>query len=449
MDSLAAVILAAGQGTRMKSRLPKVLHPIAGRPMVCHALAAARALGAGRRVVVVSPGEAAVAEVVRRFDPEARIVEQREPLGTGHALRCAEPALAGFGGDVLMLYADVPLVRSETLAGLVAARRARPGVALAVLGMRPAAPGAYGRLVLDAEGGLACIVEARDATEAERAIGFCNSGLIAADAAVLWRLLGAVGTANAKGEYYATDIVALARAEGLGAVAVEAAADEVVGVNDKAELARAEAAMQARLRAQALEAGVTLSDPATVWLSADTVLGRDVSIGPDVFFGPGVVIGDGVEIRAFSHLEGATVEAGATIGPFARLRPGTLIGAGARVGNFVEVKAATLGPGAKLNHLSYVGDAEIGAGANIGAGTITCNYDGFAKSRTEIGPGAFIGSNSALVAPIRIGAGAVVGAGSTIVEDVPDDAIAVARGEQKVRPGAAAKRRAKRKSAEG
>ncbi len=444
MNRLAAVILAAGQGTRMKSRLPKVLHPIASRPMVCHALAAALALGASRRVVVVGAGDDAVRGTVLAFDPEAKVVEQKERLGTGHAMRCAEAPLKDFDGDVVMLYGDVPLVEKATLERLIAARRAKPGIALAVLGMRPATPGAYGRLVIDATGALARIVEAKDATPDELAIDFCNAGLLVAEARALWRLLAQVKNNNAKGEYYAPDIVALARAEGLGVVAVETAASEVTGVNDKTELAEAEALMQARLRARALQAGVTLSDPSTVWFAADTVLGADVSIGPNVMFGPGVSIGDGVEIKAFSVLEGARIEAGAVIGPFARLRPGTRIGEGAHVGNFVELKAATLGKGAKANHLSYVGDAQIGANANIGAGTITCNFDGFTKSKTEIGAGAFIGSNSALVAPVKIGAGAVIGAGSTITEDVPPDAIAVARGRQVVRAGAAAKRRNKR-----
>jgi bifunctional UDP-N-acetylglucosamine pyrophosphorylase/glucosamine-1-phosphate N-acetyltransferase len=449
MDSLATVILAAGQGTRMKSRLPKVLHPIAGRPMVGHALAAAQALGAARRVVVIGAGDEAVRRAVLAFDPKAKVVEQKERLGTGHAMRCAEPALKGFAGDVVMLYGDVPLIEPATLERLVGARRAKPGTAIAVLGMRPKVPGAYGRLVIDATGELARIVEARDATPDELSIGYCNAGLLAAEAVALWRLLAKVTNDNAKHEYYASDIVALARAEGLGVSAIEASADEVIGVNDRAELAHAEALMQARLRARALAAGVMLTDPSTVWFAADTALGRDVSIGPNVFFGPGVSVGDGVEIRAFSHLEGARIEAGAVIGPFARLRPGSRIGEGAHVGNFVELKAATLGPGAKANHLSYVGDAEVGAGANIGAGTITCNYDGFTKSKTEIGAGAFIGSNSALVAPVTIGAGAVIGAGSTITEDVPADAVAVARGQQVTKPGAAAKRRARRKPKEG
>ena len=444
MDRLAAVILAAGQGTRMKSRLPKVLHPVAARPMVCHALAAALALGASQRVVVVGAGDDAVRRAVLEFDPAAKVVEQKERLGTGHAMRCAEAPLKGFEGDVVMLYGDVPLVEPVTLERLVTARRAKPGIAIAVLGMRPETPGAYGRLVIDATGALARIVEAKDATPDELAIDYCNAGPLAAEANPLWRLLALVKNTNAKHEYYAPDIVALARAEGFGVVAVETAASEVAGVNDKAELAHAEAQIQARLRARALEAGVTLTDPLSVWFAADTSLGKDVSIGPNVVFGPGVKLGDGVEIRAFSHLEGARVEAGAIIGPFARLRPGSVIGEGAHVGNFVELKAAMLGPGAKANHLSYIGDAEVGANANIGAGTITCNYDGFTKSKTDIGAGAFIGSNSALVAPVKIGAGAVIGAGSTITEDVPADAIAVARGKQVTRSGAAAKRRNKR-----
>ena len=449
LERLAAVILAAGQGTRMKSTLPKVLHPIAGRPMVCHALAVAEALGASPRVVVVGPGDGQTRAAVQAFDPEAIMVEQAERLGTGHALRCAEAPLKNFVGDVLMLCADVPLVTAATLARLVEARRSRPKLAVAFLGMRPPEPGAYGRLIVDAGGGLARIVEAKDATPEELSIDFCNAGLLAADSAVLWRLLAALKNDNAKHEYYVTDIVALARREGFGAIAVEAEANEVVGVNDKAELARAEALYQARRRAEMLDAGVTLSDPATVWLAADTTIGRDVTVGQNVVFGPGVVIGDGVEIKPFCHLEGVRIEAGATIGPYARLRPGSVVGPKAHVGNFVELKAATLEDGAKANHLSYIGDARVGAGANIGAGTITCNYDGFTKSKTDIGAGAFIGSNAALVAPVKIGDGAVVGAGSTIIHDVPADAIAVARGEQIVKPGAAAQRRQRRIKKEG
>ncbi len=425
----AAIILAAGLGTRMRSALPKALHPIAGRPMLRHLLATCEQVFE-RIVVVVGPDMPALE---RAAAPHATVV-QAERLGTGHAALQASAALAGFAGDAAVLYADNPLITAATIEALLRRRR-QAEAALALLAMRPADPARYGRVVQGAGGGIERIVEWADATEAERAIGLCNAGVVSAPAADLFRWLREVRNDNAKGEYYLTDIVALARAEGGRVVAEEAAEAELAGANSRAELALLEAQVQARLRAAAMEGGATLTAPETVFLAWDTRLGQDVSIGPNVVFGPGVAVEDGVEIRAFSHLEGCIVRRGAVIGPFARLRPGTEIGRQAHVGNFVELKAASLGEGAKANHLSYLGDASIGAGANIGAGTITCNYDGVAKHRTEIGDGAFIGSDTALVAPVRIGARALVAAGSVITEDVPADALAIARGRQATKPG--------------
>ena len=429
---VAVIILAAGQGTRMNSDLPKVLHPLASAPLLAHALAAARALDPERTVLVVGHGGDAVAEVARGIDPDIRIVRQTEQLGTAHAVRQAEPELAGFAGDAIVLYADTPLVRSETLAAMLEARD--EGASVVVLGFEARVPGSYGRLVV-ADGTLEAIVEAKDATPGQLDIRLCNSGLMAADAATLFSLLSEVGNDNAKAEYYLTDVVALARARGLAAAAIACDEAETLGVNSRADLAEAEAAFQARARAEALDNGVTLTDPATVWFALDTCIGRDVVVGPNVFFGPEVTVETGATIHAFCHLEGCHVSRGARIGPFARLRPGAEIAEDAHIGNFVEVKNAIVEEGAKANHLTYIGDARVGAGANIGAGTITCNYDGVFKHRTEIGRGAFIGSNSALVAPVRIGDRALVGAGSVITADVPDDALAVGRGKQMTRPG--------------
>jgi len=428
----------------MRSVLPKVLHPLAGRPMLAHVLANAGALAPERVVLVAAPGLEGAAAGLEDAGVAVECVVQAEPLGTAHAVAETRPLLEGFEGDVLVLYADTPLVRGETMARLVQARRETRGAAAAVLGFRPADPAAYGRLILGPDRTLERIVEYAEAGETERAVTLCNAGMMAVDGRRLFPLLDAIGNDNAKGEYYLTDLPALVAAEGGVTAVAEAPADEVMGINDRAELARAERIMQERLRHAAMTGGATLTDPATVWLSADTRIGRDVTIGPNVAIGPGVTIEDGVEIRPFSHLEGVRVRARAVIGPFARLRPGSDVGEGARVGNFVEIKSATVAQGAKINHLSYVGDAGVGAGANIGAGTITCNYDGHTKSRTEIGEGAFIGSNTALVAPVSVGPGAVVGAGSVITEDVEADAIAVARGEQRARKGAAARRRARR-----
>jgi bifunctional UDP-N-acetylglucosamine pyrophosphorylase/glucosamine-1-phosphate N-acetyltransferase len=430
---VAAILLAAGQGTRMQSDLPKVLHPLGSAPLIAHALATARALAPERTVVVVGHGADAVADAARAIDEAVAVVVQPEQKGTGHAVLQAVPALEGFEGDALVLYGVTPLVRPETLAAMIDARAA--GADLVVLGFEAADPGGYGRLILEADGTLRAIVEARDATAEERAITLCNSGILAADLATLAALLAEVRPDNAKAEYYLTDVVALARARGLVARAITCPEVETLGVNSRADLAAAEAAFQARARAEALDNGVTLTDPATVWFALDTVTGRDVSIGPNVVFGPEVTVESGATIHAFCHLAGCHVSRGAIIGPFARLRPGAEIAEDAHIGNFVEVKNAIVEEGAKANHLSYIGDARVGRGANIGAGTITCNYDGVFKHRTEIGERAFIGSNSALVAPVTVGDGALVAAGSVIVADVPAGALALARGRQETKPG--------------
>ena len=446
-SGLAAIVLAAGLGTRMRSARPKVVHEVGGRALVGHVVAALAQLRPERVALVIGP-EPAMAEVVEAASDAAPglalvAVEQRERRGTGHAARETRKALAGFRGTVLVLVGDAPLVTAATLRRLVAAhRRRRAGVT--VLGFRPADPTPYGRLVTGARDALEAIVEARDADAATRRIGLCNSGMIAVDAKLLFDLLARLRPANAQRELYLTDIVAIARRRGLACLAVEADGRELIAVNSRAELAGAEAEFQRRARAAAMRGGATLVAPESVFFAHDTSLGRDVVVGPDVVFGPGVAVGDGAEIRAFSHLEGCVVAAGATIGPFARIRPGSLIGEGARVGNFVEVKAALVGRGAKLNHLTYIGDARIGDMANIGAGTITCNYDGFGKYVTEIGARAFIGSDVSLVAPVRVGDGAYVATGSVVTEDVPGDALAVARARQTTKPGWAAKFRARR-----
>jgi len=428
--NIAVVVLAAGKGTRMKSDLHKVLHPIAGRPMLLHLLASAATLSPERTVVVTGAGREQVEAAVTPLG--AKIAVQREQLGTGHAVMQAREALAGFTGDVLILYGDVPLVRAETMRAMIERLDAADAPAVVVLGFRPADAGAYGRLIV-AEGGdrLEKIVEFKDADAAERAVTLCNSGLMAARGELLFDLLAELGNDNAAGEYYLTDVVELSGA----AVVVEASAAEVTGVNSRGELAAVEAMWQQARRAQAMANGATLIAPETVWFAHDTRLGRDVTIEPNVVFGPGVSVADGATIHAFSHLEGATVGAGADVGPYARLRPGAVLAEQAKVGNFVEIKKANVGVGAKVNHLSYIGDAEVGARANIGAGTITCNYDGFFKYRTVIGEGAFVGSNSALVAPVTVGAGAIVGAGSVVVRDVTADSLAVARGRQEERGG--------------
>lgn len=430
---IAAVILAAGQGTRMKSDTHKVLHPIAGRPMLHHLLASVDRLHPAEKVVVVGAGREQIeASLAGRG---AKFAVQTEQLGTGHAVQQAEAALAEFSGDVLILYGDVPLVSDATMRAMIERLHATDAPAAVVLGFRPADPAAYGRIVADKAGRIAKMVEFKDASAEERAINLCNSGLMAVRADDLFALLARVGNDNAAGEYYLPDIVMLAIADGRPSAVIEGEAWEVAGVNSRAELAAVEAAWQQRRRAEAMAAGVTLTAPETVWFAHDTVLGRDVTIGPNVVFGPGVHVADRVKIHAFSHIEGATVGMGAEVGPYARLRPGAVLGEKSKVGNFVEVKKATLGAGAKASHLTYLGDADIGANANIGAGTITCNYDGFFKYRTEIGAGAFIGSNSALVAPVKIGDGAIVAAGSVVTRDVAADDLAVARGSQEARPG--------------
>jgi bifunctional UDP-N-acetylglucosamine pyrophosphorylase/glucosamine-1-phosphate N-acetyltransferase len=433
----AAIILAAGKGTRMKSDLHKVLHPIGGRPMIEHLLETVEGLGAERIVLVVGD---------RREQLEAALsgrgvhfALQEPQLGTAHAVMQAEAALAGFDGDVLLLSGDVPFVAAETMRHMLEALHAEPPPAAVVLGFRPDEPGAYGRVLADGNGRILKMVEHKDASEEERACRLCNSNLFAVRSADLWPLLARVRNDNAQREYYLPDIVMVAAADGRDSLVVEGEAAEAIGPNSRADFALAELQWQERRRREAMAQGATLIAPETVWFSFDTRIGRDVTIEPNVFFGPGVIVADDVRIRAFSHIEGASIAAGAEIGPYARLRPGAEIGEKAKVGNFVEVKKARLGRGAKANHLSYVGDADVGEGANVGAGTITCNYDGFFKYRTVIGPGAFIGSNSALVAPVEIGAGAIVGAGSVVTGDVEADALALARGTQQTKPGWAAR----------
>ena len=439
-DKTAAIVLAAGLGTRMESRLPKVLHPLAGRPMIGHLMETLAGMDLERIVVVVGDDMEAVAEAVA---PHPTVV-QKERLGTGHAVRTACEALDGFDGTVVVLYADAPLISPQTLMRTIEARRAAPRPAVVVLGFRPADPGPYGRLIMGADGTLQAIVEAGDATPGQGAIALCNAGVMAIDGRPLPGLLARIGTDNAKGEVYLTDIVAMARGDGLTCAVVEGDEAELIGVNSRADLARAEAVVQQRLRAAAMAGGATLADPETVYFSHDTRLGRDVTVGPHVVFGPGVAVGDDVEIRAFCHIEGARIAAGARIGPFARLRPGADIAAEAHIGNFVEIKNATVETGAKINHLAYVGDSRVGAKANVGAGTITCNYDGFAKHHTDIGAGAFIGSNTALVAPVTVGDGAIVGAGSVITGDVAADALALTRADQEELKGWAKRFRGRR-----
>ncbi|MGP7796037.1 bifunctional UDP-N-acetylglucosamine diphosphorylase/glucosamine-1-phosphate N-acetyltransferase GlmU [Sphingomonas sp. CLY1604] len=434
---IAVIILAAGKGTRMKSDLHKVLHPIAGRPMLLHLIDSLNRAGATRRVVVVGASGEQVEAAVAATGVE--IAWQREQLGTAHAALQAKASLADFDGVAIVCFGDTPLLATDTVARLAARLEAPDAPTVAVLGFRPADARAYGRIVASADGTIAKMVEFKDASAEERAVDLCNSGVTAVRTRDLWRLLEAVGNDNAAGEYYLPDVVTLAIAEGGRAVAIETGEDEVAGINSRGELAAVEAGWQAARRLAAMADGATLIAPETVWFSHDTVVGRDVTIAPNVVFGPGVAIADGAVIHAFSHIEGATIGAGAEVGPYARLRPGAALGEGAKVGNFVEVKKASVGAGAKVNHLSYIGDADVGAKANIGAGTITCNYDGFFKYRTTIGAGAFVGSNSALVAPVAIGAGAIVAAGSVVTQDVPADALALVRPAQVAKPGWAAR----------
>lgn len=445
MQGLRTIVLAAGKGTRMQSTLPKVLHAIAGRPMVGHVLAAARAAGPGATCLVVGPGMEAVAEAARAEDQALDVFVQDEQRGTAHAVLAARRVIEEHKGHVLVLYGDTPLITGETLQRLRGALDA--GAAVAVLGFHAADPTGYGRLVTGEGGQLLAIREDKDASASERQIGFCNSGVMAFRCPDLAGLLGRITCDNAKGEYYLTDAVEIARRDGLSAAAIACSEAEVMGVNSRDQLAVAEALWQQSRRQAVMLAGATLIAPQTVWFSHDTRIGRDVVIEPNVFFGPGVTVDDDVVIKANCHIqgfdgksrEGVRIRRGAVIGPFARLRPGAFIGSEVHIGNFVEVKAATLEAGAKANHLAYIGDGHVGPGANIGAGTIFCNYDGFAKHRTEIGAGAFIGSNAALVAPVSIGDGAYVASGSVITRNVTADALAITRPEQSERPGWAAK----------
>lgn len=428
---VALIVLAAGQGSRMQSDLPKVLHLLGGVPLVGHALAAGRSLDPEEVIVIAGHGADLVKKALAKLDRDARIALQEEQLGTAHAVRQALPLLEGFEGRVIVLYGDTPFIGPETLDLL----SAHPSDVV-VLGFEAADPGRYGRLVTGPDG-LERIVEYKDADAATRAIRLVNSGVLAADAATLRKFLPRIDNRNAAGEYYLTDLPGLARGAGLRVDVVTCDESETLGINTRAELALAEAAFQARARAQALEDGVTLSDPATVWFALDTVIGRDAVIGQNVVFGPGVTVESGAEILPFCHLEGCHVSSGATVGPFARLRPGAELGGDVHVGNFVEIKNSVLDEGVKVGHLTYLGDAHIGEATNIGAGTITCNYDGVGKHRTEIGAHAFIGSDTMLVAPVRVGARAMTGSGSVITEDVPDDALALGRAKQVTKPGLA------------
>ncbi|WP_373353077.1 bifunctional UDP-N-acetylglucosamine diphosphorylase/glucosamine-1-phosphate N-acetyltransferase GlmU [Pseudoroseicyclus sp. CXY001] len=427
------IILAAGQGSRMASDTAKVLHELAGFPLIAHALRAAEALEPARIIVVTGHEADAVEAAVAELAPEAICVRQEEQLGTGHAVLQAAPALAGAEGQAFVLYGDTPFLRPGTLLAM-----AEAPADFTVLGFEASPEARYGRLVTEGDV-LERIVEWKDADEATRAVTLMNSGVLRGDVQVMLELLAEVGNDNAAGEYYLTDLPALARARGLTTRVTRCAEDETLGINTRAELASAEAAFQARARAEALETGVTLTAPETVHFAMDTVIGRDALVEPHVVFGPGVTVESGARIRAFSHLEGAHVSRGAVVGPYARLRPGAELAEHVHVGNFVEVKNAQIAEGAKVNHLSYIGDAEIGAKTNVGAGTITCNYDGVFKHRTSIGAGAFIGSNTMLVAPVRVGDGAFTATGSVITEDVEPGALAIARARQVAKPGLATK----------
>jgi bifunctional UDP-N-acetylglucosamine pyrophosphorylase/glucosamine-1-phosphate N-acetyltransferase len=430
-QELAVVVLAAGKGTRMKSDLHKVLHPIAGHPMLLHLLASLTELEPARQVIVAGDRREQIEAALAGSGAE--VVVQDPQLGTAHAALQARGALSAFEGDVLICFGDVPFLSAATV------RRLRAGLGgstiVAVLGFRPADTAAYGRIIAEGDGTVSKMVEHKDASTEERAVTLCNAGVLVAHSRNLWALLEAVGNDNAAGEYYLPDVATNAIARGARVAVVETGEDEVMGINSRAELAEAEARWQAQRRRRALDEGATLIAPETVWFAWDTVLGRDVLVEPNVYFGPGVSVADGVKIRANCHIEGASIASGCEVGPFARLRPGTRLEEKAKIGNFVEVKKSVMGPGAKANHLSYIGDAEVGAGANIGAGTITCNYDGYFKYKTVIGERAFIGSNSALVAPVKIGADAIVGAGSAVTRDVAAGELRIVRAEQLVKPG--------------
>jgi bifunctional UDP-N-acetylglucosamine pyrophosphorylase/glucosamine-1-phosphate N-acetyltransferase len=431
--SVSLIILAAGKGTRMNSDLPKVLHPLGAAPLLHHALQAGQALDPDRVVVVAGHGAALVEKSALAFDAGVEVVMQADQLGTGHAVAQAAPLLADVMGDVIVLYGDTPFVRVETLQAMLDARAQH---SIVVLGFEAASPGRYGRLVMQGDM-LERIVEHKDATDEEHRITLCNSGVICADASILFDLVSQIDNTNAATEYYLTDIIALARNAGLSAGVVLCPEAETLGINTRAELSLAEAAFQARMRAEAMENGVTLADPATTYFSLDTVIGRDTTIGPNVVFGPRVTIESNAEIKAFCHLEGCHISRGAVVGPFARLRPGAELAEDVHVGNFVEIKNAVLEEGVKVGHLSYIGDAHVGEHTNIGAGTITCNYDGVNKHRTTIGPRTFIGSNTMLVAPVRVGRDAMTASGSVITVDVPAEALAIARTKQENKPGLA------------
>lgn len=431
----AVVILAAGRGTRMLSDLPKVLHQVGHAPLLHHAMDSASAIEPDQIVVVIGHGGEAVAAAALDHTADAVIVTQEEQLGTGHAVDQAREVLADFEGDLIVLFGDTPFVRADTLRAVMDARS--EGAEVVVLGFDAADPGRYGRLKTGPDGSLEAIVEAKDASPEELSITLCNSGIMAASARAMFTMISRTNSENASGEYYLTDIVGEARKAGIKAAVITCSEEETLGVNSRADLAAAERVFQTRKRAELLTSGVTITAPDTVFFARDTHVGRDVTIEPNVVFGPGVTVESGAQIRAFSHLEGCHVSQQATVGPYARLRPGAEIGDGARVGNFVEIKEAQIGEGAKVNHLSYVGDADVGEDANIGAGTITCNYDGVFKHRTEIGARAFIGSNTALVAPVRVGADALTGSGSVITDDVPDEALAISRAKQANKPNLA------------
>ena len=439
-DRTIAIVLAAGLGTRMGSELPKVLHPLARRPMLSHVFDTLSKVFPDRTILVTGPDKDAIREIVLGHSLNPKIVIQKQRLGTAHAVITATKYFEGEKGTVLVIYGDTPLLTLDTIENLISARQTDADPAVVVLGFRSEKAGDYGRLILNNDGNLEKIVEANDATPSELKTQLCNSGVMAIDARLLPSLLQKVTNDNVKGEYYLTDVVELAIAEGRSCAVIEGVEEEVIGINSKLDLAEAEAIVQERLRRNALSNGVTILDPSTVYFSWDTILGKNVTINPNVIFGPGVTIGDDVEIHSFSHLEGAKVSSGSIIGPFARLRPGADIGRNAHIGNFVEVKNSAISDGVKANHLSYIGDARVGQNANIGAGTITCNYDGNKKSITQIGKGAFIGSNTALVAPVTIGKGAVTGAGSVITKDVEENALALNRGTQNVVSGWATRR---------
>ena len=431
-SALAVVVLAAGQGTRMKSALPKVLHGIGGRPMLGHVLAVAKAMNAQRMVVVTAPAAEQVAELSRQWGADS-VVQERQ-LGTGHAVLAAEARLKDFDGDLLVLYGDTPLLTAQTLGRLVA--KLGEGADIAALGFRAADPTGYGRMIADGDT-LSRIVEHKDAGAVERKIDLCFAGMLAGKAKLIFDLLHGVGNNNSQGEFYLPDVIAGARARNLRCAVVEGSEDEMLGVNSRAQLADAEAAFQKRRARELMDAGVSFADPHTVHLSADTRIEPDAMIGPYVLFGPGVTVRSGAEIRAFCHIEGADIGSGAIVGPFARLRPGAVLERNVHIGNFVEVKNAKLEAGAKANHLTYIGDARVGAGTNVGAGTITCNYDGAAKHFTDIGAGVFLGTHSTLVAPVTIGDGAYVAAGSVITENVEADSLALGRARQTAKPGRA------------